>query len=676
MRILLAFIFLSYSLFSQQSQIDSLRKSLSSNLSDTSRGNTLCLLAWELGNENAKEGLETGKKALAFSREKKLKKIEAHALNTIAYNYNMLGQLKEAVQVYLSSIEIWHSLEDTLRIAKAYSNIGNVYSEVPQFDSAQKYYLQSIDLCKKHKYRKPLSSACLNLASLYISKNWFSEGIRLLLEALKIKEEISDKVGIANVCHNISVVYKEQKKYQSALQYELKSIHIWKELNNLNGLSYSNMGLGLIYYRLSRYDSALFYTYAALENFEKVDNKIGIATGYDHLGLIYDASNLTDKAIVNFEKAKESSMNPFITESYVSAGVNLVTLYSKSKKLELAKMNLDTVLKYVHSDIQKNIVKSIYKAAADYYFAVNDFRTALRYNELYNNIKDSLVISENFAITSELQLKYETDKKESENQKLKYENQLRQTELLNSNKRRQQIVLFFIFLLLSLGAVVYLIYRSNKSRQELKHQEMVANAAFETEQQERARIARELHDGIGQKLSVAKMRLTQSNVNPMEVAELVDQSINELRSLSHNLMPDDLSRGIVVAIENLKEQINASNSKTKVNLSISEEFKNLIFTRKTELYLYRIVQEIASNTLKYANATKLNINMDYTADYISLNLSDDGIGFNSTTQGEGDGIGLKNIRSRIEQLQGNCTQKSTINQGTSYIITIPNARTN
>ncbi|MBK7668505.1 MAG: hypothetical protein IPJ32_14895 [Sphingobacteriaceae bacterium] len=273
-------------------------------------------------------------------------------------------------------------------------------------------------------------------------------------------------------------------------------------------------------------------------------------------------------------------------------------------------------------------------------------------------------------------MKYETDKKESENQKLKYENQLRQTELLNSNKRRQQIVLFFIFLLLSLGTVVYLIYRSNKSRQELKHQEMVANAAFETEQQERARIARELHDGIGQKLSVAKMRLTQSNVNPMEVAELVDQSINELRSLSHNLMPDDLSRGIVVAIENLKEQINASNNKTKVNLSISEEFKNLIFTRKTELYLYRIVQEIASNTLKYANATKLNINMDYTADYISLNLSDDGIGFNSTTQGEGDGIGLKNIRSRIEQLQGNCTQKSTINQGTSYIITIPYARTN
>ena len=669
MRLLLC-LMLFINCFSQTKEIDSLRLHLAlNNIHDTVRANTLCQLSWVLGDYDASEGVLVGKKALEFSSKKGYIKNTGVASNAIAYNLNMLGRMNEAVQQYHNTIKIWKKLNDTLRIAKTYSNIGNVYSEMPLFDSAKKYYNESIKLCIKHKFKKPLSSAYLNLASLYISKNRFDESIKLLLESLKLKEDLKDDQGIANVCSHISAVYKEQKNYIMALKYAKQAFSIWNKIENLNGMSYAKMQLGLIYFKLMKYDSALVFTSQALVEFEKINNQLSIATGYNQLGMIYSAIKQYTKAILNFEKAKINSTNPFITETYVVSNTNLAVLYLKKNEFGLSKKNLDTALKYTNTDIQKNTVKDIYNTATEYYTEINDYKSALYYNKLYNAVKDSLVKDENFAITTELQLKHETEKKENENQKLKLENNLKNAEILFSRKRQNWIIFFGFFFTIALLSVFYFITKSKQVKQQLKEQDLINQTAFETEQQERARIASELHDGVGQKLSVVKMQLSSFEPDIKKATEILDSAIQDVRNASHNIMPNDIENGLVIAVENLVEQINYTIKTTRVNLKISENFKKLLLTKKHELYLYRIIQEIVNNSIKHSEAKNIHINMDCSSTHIKLFLADDGLGF-TYNQNNKSGLGLKNIKNRVEQLKGKLTLNSDLNKGTSYNIEV------
>jgi two-component system, NarL family, sensor kinase len=669
--IFLYLLLFSNSLFSQQELADSLRKELKAQLSDTSRANTLCQLAWTLADVDAKEGLETSKQALTFSKEKGLKKNIGIAYNAMAFNLNMLGQMPEAIKAYNASIVVWSQLKDSLRIAKAYSNIGNVYSEMPVFDSAQKYYQRSIEICKKQQFQKPLSSAYLNLASLYISRNRYTESIRLLLASLKIKQEVNDQLGIANVCSHISTVYKEQKNYRMALSYGFESVRIWSELHNENGLSYAKMALGLIYHKMNRQDSALIYTTDALNDFERINNQLGITTGYNRLGMIYFVLKQPNKAILYFEKGKEKSKNPFIAETYVEACSKLAPLYSETGQLDLALKNLDSAIAYINSDINKNTIKNIYQEATDYFTKVKEYPLALQYSQLYNALKDSLINEENFGLTAELQFKYEAEKKETENQKLKYENKLSEAELVRSAQQKKWIFGFFTLLIVGLIGIFYFVVKNNKAKQKLRQQELISNTTFETERNERTRIARELHDGIGQKLSVVKMQLSMNPSDTNGVQQLVDETIRDVRNVSHDLMPEEIKKGLVPAVENLSEQINYTNSTTQTLLSISEAFRNRRFNEKIELYLYRIIQEIVNNALKHAEAKNIHISMDIEGDMARVIVKDDGIGYISNDRINKEGIGIKNIQSRVEALKGMLKHKSEKGEGTNYQILIP-----
>lgn len=658
-----------------QNELDSLKLLLSTNhIHDTVRANTLCQLSWIYGDIDAKLGMETGISALNFAKKHNLTKNIGFAYNSLGYNANMLGQNALALKYYFEAIGIWRKMNDSLRIARLYSNIGNVYSEIPTYDSAIKYYNLSINICKTNNYDKALSSAYLNLASLYISRNKFEESVKLLLKSLKIKEKLNDNQGIANICTHLSAVYKEQKKYDLSLKYGYQSAKIWSALGNSNGLSYTNLGIGLIFYKLNSLDSALIYTQKALINFEVINNQLGIATAYNRLGQIYDKLNQTEKAIFFFEKSKKNSTNPLINESYAEACAQLANLYTKTKQNKAAESNLAEALKYTDSDIQKNTLVMIYQTASKFYEENNNYKKALLYNKLHFDLYDSLEKAQNFIATTELQLKFETEKKEKENIILKNENNLKTTQLNLVEKKRIYYLTVAAIIIITILIVFILLFKNYKSKQTIKEQELISNASFESEIQERTRIARDLHDGIAQKLVIAKMQLNLEQTDTKTLSRLLDESINEIRNVSHNLMPDDLSKGIVIAIENLCEMVNILNSKTQASVDISDSFKSLVFNKRLELYIYRIIQEIISNALKYANASLIDIKINYQKSQIELSISDNGVGFNDDQEhesSENTGLGLRNITNRVSQLKGRCHQKSEINKGTEYFITIP-----
>ena len=204
-------------------------------------------------------------------------------------------------------------------------------------------------------------------------------------------------------------------------------------------------------------------------------------------------------------------------------------------------------------------------------------------------------------------------------------------------------------------------------------------AIMEGQERERKRLAEELHDGLAPLLSTVKINLsalepdiekinTQKRKNFHNAKSLLDHSLNEIRTMSKDISPQVLETyGLVVAIRDLCEKINQAQ---EVELSfytvgVTDRMPNSI-----EIGLYRAAQELINNALKYANAKKITLQLIRHEESVVLTIEDDGTGFDLSLATKG-GLGLKNIESRAELLNGIFIIDSSVGRGTSASIEIP-----
>ncbi|MFO7669738.1 MAG: AAA family ATPase [Bacteroidales bacterium] len=218
-------------------------------------------------------------------------------------------------------------------------------------------------------------------------------------------------------------------------------------------------------------------------------------------------------------------------------------------------------------------------------------------------------------------------------------------------------------------ALANAIYNENLNRlnQELQIQEQKKmEAVIESQEKERKRIAEELHDSVGQMLALVKLNLSGIESTDQLIQkplQLLDESIDEIRTISHNLMPPDLkSKSLTEIAENLLKRNGLKYHFQTYGLAdnLSEAIK---FT------LYRIIQEIIHNIIKHASAKQIDMSITQTDDGINLMVEDDGVGFNTSVVNSG--LGLKNIHSRVKLLNGYFDVDSSLNRGTIYNVTIP-----
>lgn len=654
------------SIYSQNAVIDSLLIELKSARNDSNKVKLLCQLAWEESNNSSEKCKKHASEAISLSNQINYKQGIGFANNALGVFYNTIGDNQNSIIHYRKANDIWFLLKDSLRIAKSLSNIGNAFADIPIYDSALIYYNKSIDLCLRGKLMKPLSSAYLNIASLEISQNKYDNGIKYLLKCLEIKQKLNDKTGMANVYNNISVIYKEQKNYIKALEYAHQAFTIYTNLNAIEDIGFSEMSIGMINYKLKKHKEAEKYFRLALNHFENSGYKVGIATGYNNLGLIYEERKDYAKAIAYFEKGMKYSSNPIIHDTYLQAATNLISCNNSIGNSKKSKQYIDSANKHLNYGIQKNIIKSLYLGTAHYYFAVNDFKNAFLSLKKHDAIKDSLITEENNALTSEIEARFETKKKELENKELKLENIIKTKENENIVKQRNYIFAFASLILCIIIISLIFYKRIREAKIKIISQQEINTAAFLAEKTERERIAKELHDDLGQKLSVIKMQLSLNQPDVKKASSILDSAIHDVRSISHNLMPENLSKGLVVALENFAEELNYNNQNLKVHLKIDDFVKGKKFSQQQILIVYRIIQEFVNNSLKYANANNVYIDMFNSQNKLHLSLSDDGVGFNIEDALNKKGIGLKNIESRVKQLNGKLKMNSKSDQGTQF----------
>ena len=502
---------------------------------------------------------------------------------------------------------------------------------------------------------------------------WFQQGdfvkaSECFFQALRIAEKFNDQASVATNNNNLSAAFVETENFPEAEKYALKAILLYEKMTDHIGLANAYNSLANVYYMLEKDSLSLSYFKRSIEQRHIVKDSAGLSRGYKNLGSVNFEMGDTAAGLKYLHESINFIAKPTDTAQWFGAYLTLAQVYGRIHDLSKARIYFDKAGAYVKTSRDITKLEDYYYSLSEYYRDIGDFRSALASHEQYANYRDSVVGQKKNAQLAELNIRYETDKKQQMIQEQEFE-----------LARKNYWLIGGAILLLLGGGVAYLLYR-NVQQKRLKQfqeeifmqKELAAGALFEGEQNERIRIARDLHDSIGQQLSAVKMKL-----NAMPPAKEVDDAsvfldgaIREVRHISHNLLPESLQFGWVSALEEMCEKMTVKGG-PQIFLTVDEYSRQYVFSKQQELSIYRIIQEIISNTVKHAEAANIHISISGSDNSFLINTTDDGKGMDTSLVARSSGIGWKNIAARVNMLRGRMDISSQQMSGTKISIAIP-----
>lgn len=494
------------------------------------------------------------------------------------------------------------------------------------------------------------------------------------LDAVRIYESTKNYNGLCAVENDIGILYLKQKKTEDAKSMFFNVFKIAKSKNLDVQYANASNNMGLVFSDLQDFNTAKNYFLIALNTYKKLMDTLGISYSLDYLSTVYVNTNHLDDAESNL---KQSIFYKQLLKDKTGEAIAINNL----GELCFTKKEYNEALRYFKAagdSAQKldflDLLAYTYKMQSEVYKQMGDYKTSLANYELYQQTNEKVINKNRIEQIESYKAKYENEKKESEIQQQK----------LKLSKRNSLLMALSIIFGLALISF-YLLYNRYKLKQEsrlqqelLLEQQMRSKAVLEAEENERQRIARDLHDGVGQLLSATKMNLNAAvdksdfNLETKEKLDegllLLDDSIKEVRSISHNMMPSVLQEnGLIAALSDFMEKLNRTGK-----IQIEYEFYKTQEERldaTAQLMIYRIVQELFTNITKHAQASQVHFEFVGHKDEAVIIIDDNGIGFDISDKKEG--IGLKNIRLRLEYLKGNVDIDTAKERGTTTILEIP-----
>jgi len=496
----------------------------------------------------------------------------------------------------------------------------------------------------------------------------FVKASECFFQSLRIAEKYNDQLTVAANNNNLAATFMETENYPEAEKYAKKAIGFYAKQNDPKGLANAYNSLANVYYMLEKDSLSLSYFEKSLLQRKIANDSAGLFKGYKNLGSIHFEMGDTVAGISYFRQSLNFISGAADTELWFGGYLNLAQVYGRVHDFKNARYYFDKAGAYVSTSKDFTKLEDYYYSLSEYYRDLGDFKSALASHEQYANYRDSVVNQQKNGQLAELNIRYETDKKQQMIQEQKFE----------IARKNYWLTGGVIFLLLA-GGVAYLFYRNVQYRRVKRLQEeiftqkeLAAEALFEGEQNERIRIARDLHDSIGQQLSAVKMKLNTMPAGKEvdEASVFLDGAIKEVRNISHNLLPESLQFGWVTALEEMCEKMTVKGG-PQIFLSVDEYSRAYVFSKQQELSVYRIIQEIISNTVKHAEAQHIYISISGSDNSFLINTADDGKGMDTSLVARSSGIGWKNIAARVNMLRGKMDISSQQQNGTKISIAIP-----
>lgn len=584
-----------------------------------------------------------------------------------------------------------------VKMGDALSGFGQAYYRTDNLDSCLFFLKEADSLYRESSSMEgkiSLISSKMNIATVLRSQGNSSAALPMYLEGLDSLNNIKDFSGkdvkLATAYSNIGLLFIELGEYNKALYYHRKGVGL-AEKNNLTDIRayYLKMHFIVDFIKLKKYDSAKIYLLKYEKAIKDFDQPDITSQWYSSWGFYYAGLNQPDKALEAFNNSYDYSLksnNEFRQEQMLA---RIADIYKEKKDyknsaayfLKAYMLSLKLKDNTSHVEYLKNL--------SFLHAALGDDHEAVKYYQQYVNLSDSLNEVEIKKKVNEIENKYQAQKKETRIIALQKDNLLQKSAL----RQRQTLIISLIAGCILLLFVALLFYKNFKNknrlllqteklhRQQLSEMEKerkleAAESVMKGQEDERSRLAKDLHDGVGGLLSGVKLSMSNmkgnvflSEKNAMSfnnVISQLDQSIAELRRVSHNMMPEALIKfGLKEALENYCENLEVSG---KINVKLQTYGMEKRMEQNTEIVIYRIIQELLNNVVKHADAKNVLIQLSREKDRFNLTVEDDGKGFNTKANENKTGAGLVNIKARAEYLDGTVDIVSAEGEGTSVNI--------
>lgn len=525
-----------------------------------------------------------------------------------------------------------------------------------------------------------------NMAGDYAKLSDYQQAINNLIKAATIFERYEPN-SLAATYGNIALMYAYLMLPEQAMEYDKKAIAAAEKTGDILNITRRNLGYTSRLIDAKRYSEAE-QVLDKVESFVmKLDNSSTYIFFYQNKGLVSKGRNRYDEAVSYLKKAYDYTLknDDKLTQTVILNP--LAEVLQKAGRPAEAKQYLDTLLAKSLTYRIRDGELSAYRQLADWYGQKKDYRTANTFLLKRLSLSDSLSSEETKEKISMMETRFKVRGKDSEIKILQDEKKIQQLSL------RQKSTLNYILAggALALIAFALLSYRNYRHRQKLQQQRITeletekqlsaTEAVLKGEEQERSRLAKDLHDGLGGMLSGIKLSLnnmkgnlimTSENADAFEMSiGMLDNTIREMRRVAHNMMPEMLVKyGLDTALKELCREISRSTGLQANYQSLGMD--KISVEQSVAIAVYRIVQELSGNAIKHSDAKNLLVQAHALSDekQLVVTVEDDGKGFDPKQLETATGMGWMNIRNRVDFLKGKLDINSAPGTGTSVLLEI------
>jgi two-component system, NarL family, sensor kinase len=630
-----------------QAQIipDSLLRKLATASNDSVKGITLLEIGEAIEEATPEKSMDYYRQALSLGQQIKNNRVILSSYTDLGICYTNLNKMDSAIITFEKGIPYTRLLKDTVREARTLANIGNAYLHKKDRVTAIEYYLKAALLWETSSNQQYLPLLYSNIEALLDEQKEHARALEYGNKALALAQKMKDDYSVVSALVNLSTTYNYLAEHEKEYALLEQALPLAKKNGNLDQIATTYHNMGDYYFKKNDFSSALDKYLESFNYVKQMGNKYHLCEICTVLALTYHKLNQDGRALQYILQAEQLA--------------DEVGVRTKLKEIYLTRAEIE----------QK---AGNYKIASEYFS-----KTLI--------VSDSLFKTETSEKVAEAEAQYQNEKKQKEIVQLEKDKQIQSLSI------RQKSTLNYILIgsVTALLVLFFLAYRNVRHRQQLakqqdelqqqhireleKDKQLVAvDSMLKGQEEERSRLAKDLHDGLGGLLSGVKFSLSNMKDNliitPENMAvferslDMIDTSIKELRRVAHNMMPEMLTKfGLDEA---LKEYCNTINATKLITVKYQSHGMETRMEKSTEIIVYRIIQELLNNILKHATANEAMVQLIREEKRLNVVVEDNGKGFEAALPENNKGAGLASIRSRVEYLKGQLDIHSEQGKGT------------
>lgn len=585
---------------------------------------------------------------------------------------------KYANKAYDLSVQLKN---DTLKL-QALKNLGFRNFESGEYDTAILKFEEALAKSITLKDSASIADVYNGFAIVYSKQGNLKESIDYQFKTLSVYEKLKDSLGIGNSLMNIAWDFRKLKEFNKSLAYNLKSLEVYKSIRDSLRIAMVNNNIAGTQNELGNYKNAIQYALKSKKYFLKLKFKRFTAYPISVIAVAQDSLkqyNIAEKNYVEALKLHTENREPF---ELTFLNYSLANLYYKQKKYDLALEKCEEAITLAKEVNAKEYIADVSLLLSKIHDRKKNYYLSNKYLKKYIRYNDSILNDEKIKSIKEIETKYDTEKKEKEI--LKQKELLLEQELKIKNRNLYATIITAFLIIL--GIIFFSIYKRNQLKRKQLQKEIDLKDALATIrtqnrlQEQRLRISRDLHDNIGSQLtfiisSIDNLKYVSKNASVKlqnklgEISSFTGDTIHQLRDTIWAMNKSEITlEDLQARILSFIEKARSVSENTEITISNTTD-QSLVLNSISGMNCFRTIQESINNALKYAEATKITIEMMSKNKTLFISIKDNGKGFdmNKVTLGNG----LSNIEKRMSEIDAKAHIVSSENKGTEISLEVP-----